>query len=131
MLEPLFVARPEILMTATSPFVILRRPCDEAVAWAILKLEQSRFQTMRTFDLRAARLAHLDCPCPHHGTAQCNCQMVVLLVYQENNPPTSLVIHGSEETSWFYLINTPQQPSGQLLEKNIREVLSLEMHARI
>jgi hypothetical protein len=117
-------------MTSTSPFVILRRPCDEAVPWAARKLEHAGFQTMRTFDLRAARLAHLDCPCPHHGTEQCDCQMVVLLVYQENIPPTTLVIHGSEETSWFYLINTPQQPSGQLLEKNIQEALSLEMDAK-
>jgi hypothetical protein len=117
-------------MTATSPFVILRKPCDEAVPWAARQLEHAGFQTMRTFDLQAARLAHLDCPCPHHGTEQCNCQMVVLLVYQENIPPTTLVIHGSDETSWFYLINTPQQPSGQLLEKNIQEVLSLEMDAK-
>jgi len=117
-------------MTATSPFVILRQPCDEAVAWATRKLEQSGLQTMRTFDLQAARLAHLDCPCPHHGTAQCNCQMVVLLVYQGDSSPTALVIHGSEETSWFYLINTPQQPIGQQLEKNIQEALHQEMDAK-
>jgi hypothetical protein len=117
-------------MTATSPFVIFRRPCDEAVAWGIRKLEQSELQTMRTFDLRAARLAHLDCPCPHHGTGQCNCQMVVLLVYQENIPPATLVIHGNEETSWFYLIDRPQQPNRQPLEKKIQEVLSLEIEAK-
>ncbi|MCX6079552.1 MAG: hypothetical protein NTW32_08490 [Chloroflexi bacterium] len=118
-------------MTNSSPFVILRQPCDEAVRWASRKLEQSGFQTVRTFDLQAARLAHLDCPCPHHGTSQCNCQMVVLLVYQGNSAPVTMVVHGTDETSWFYLINIPQQPVGQHLEKNIEEALSLEFGEKI
>jgi hypothetical protein len=117
-------------MSATSPFVILRRPCGEAVAWAAQRLEQTGFQTVRTFDLQDARLAHLDCPCPHHGTEQCNCQMVVLLVYQGNYPPATMVIHGNDETSWFYLINMPQQHIGQQFEKNILDVLNLEIDAK-
>jgi hypothetical protein len=117
-------------MPTTSPFVILRRPCDEAVAWAARKLEQSGFQLVRTFDLQAARLAHLDCPCPHHGTAQCTCQMVVLLVYQGDTPPATMVIHGNEETCGFYLINIPQQPVRPPLEKDIQEALSLEIDTK-
>ena len=116
-------------MTTSSPFIILRRPCDEAVNWASSRLKRSGFQAVRTFDLQAARLAHLDCPCPHHGTAQCNCQMVVLLVYRENSAPVTMVVHGTEETSWFYLINIPQQPVEQQLGRNIEEALSLEFGA--
>jgi hypothetical protein len=89
-------------------------------------LELNGFQTVRTFDLQAARLAHLDCPCPHHGTAQCNCQMVVLLVYQGNSVPVTMVVHGTDKNSWFYLINISQQPVGQQLGRNIEEALSLE-----
>jgi len=118
------------MMATTSPFMILHRPCDEAVIWVARRLEQAGLQTMRTFDLRAARLAHLDCPCPYHGTAQCNCQMVVLLVYQKDVQPATMVIHGNDEISWFYLINTPQQPIEQGLEKNIQVVLSLEVDAK-
>ena len=113
-------------MRNSSPFMILHKPCDEAVDWASRRLEQGGFQAVRTFDLQAARLAHLDCPCPHHGTAQCNCQMVVLLIYQGNSSPVTMVVHGTDKTSWFYLINLPQQPVGQNLEKNIEEALSLE-----
>jgi hypothetical protein len=111
-------------MITPSPFVVLRKPCDEAVPWAASKLEQVGLQAMRTFDLQAARLAHLDCSCPHHGTAQCNCQMVVMLVYHKDSKPATMVIHGNEETSWFYLINQPQQPIDQAHEKSIREALS-------
>ena len=110
-----------------SPFVIFNKNCDEAVPWAVHKLESAGFQAMRTFDLQAARHAHLDCACPHHGTAECNCQMVVLLVYQANNPPASLLIHGSDETSSFFLVNTPQQSISPTMERNIQDALSLEI----
>lgn len=118
-------------MTNSAPFIILRQSCDEAVNWASCKLEQNGFQTVRTFDLQAARLAHLDCPCPHHGIAQCNCQMVVLLVYKGNSAPVTMVVHGTDETSWFYLINILQQSVGQQLKKNIEEALSLEISEKI
>ena len=112
-------------MRNSSPFVILHKPCDEAVDWAVRRLEQGGFQAVRTFDLQAARLAHLDCSCPHHGTARCDCQMVVLLVYQGDSAPVTIVAHGTDETSWFYLTNIPHQPVGQHLEKNIEDTLSL------
>src|SRR5512133_3512020 len=113
-------------MPTSSPFAVLRQPCDQAINWAASKLEQANFRAVRTFDLQVARMAHLDCTCPHHGTAQCNCQMVVLLIYQSNLPPATLVIHGNQETSWLYLINSPQQSIGTQLEKDIQEVLSSE-----
>ncbi len=113
-------------MSTTSPFVILHMPCADTVPWVTGKLEQAKFQAVRTFDLQVARLAQLDCPCPHHGMAECDCQMVVLLVYQNGSPPATLVVHGSDETSWLYLINTPQQSIGSKLEKNIQTALSVE-----
>ena len=117
-------------MANNSPFVILSISCDKAVIWAIEKLELAGLQSIRTFDLQAARLAHSDCPCPHHGTEQCSCQMIVLLIYHANTSPVTMVIHGSEETSWFYLINTLQQPVSHQQEKSIQDVLRLELDVR-
>lgn len=114
-------------MTITSPFAVFKMNCAEAVFWAAQKLEQAGFQAIRTFDLKAARLAHLNCACPNHGTTACTCQMVVLLVYQGDNPPATMVIHGYDETSSFFLVNTPQQPVQPDLGKNIQEVFSLEL----
>lgn len=115
-------------MATTNHFVTLHKPCDEAAAWATRALKQYGLQSLRTFDLHAARVGHADCPCPHHGTKQCNCQMLVFLVYQGSQPPATLVLHGSDEASWFYLINTPNQPIGQSLEKIIEEVLSVSVN---
>ncbi len=114
-------------MPTSSPFAVLRKPCDQAINWAATKLEQANFRAVRTFDLQVARTAHLDCPCPHHGTAQCDCQMVVMLVYQENTPPATLVIHGNEEMSWFYLMTQTQQPISVQQERAIQDLLSLEV----
>lgn len=109
-------------MSGTPPFVILQKHCDQAVSWAVENLEKTGFRTVRTFDLQAARMAHLDCPCPHHGTAQCNCQMVVLLVYQGKYSPATLVIHGSDTTSYLYLLNLPSQPAGHHIETSLRTI---------
>lgn len=116
-----------VMMAITSPFVVFEMNCAEAVFWATQKLEQAGFQAVRTFDLKAARLAHLNCACPNHGTTACTCQMVVLLVYQGNNPPATMVIHGYDEISSFFLVNTPQQPVQPDLEKNIQQVFGLEL----
>ena len=32
---------------------------------------------MRSFDLRSALAGQPSCECPHHGTAECNCQYAV------------------------------------------------------
>lgn len=116
-------------MTNMPPFITVNKPCSESVAWAMHRLEQAGFQTVQTFDLQAALISHLHCACPHHGTSQCNCQMVVLLVYQGSNPPATMVVHGSDEKSWFYLVNSAQQSIGHDLEKHIQDALYLEIDA--
>jgi len=50
---------------------------------AIAALAWHGLYAVRSFDLRSALDAHGGCECPHHGTAQCNCQFVVLLIYHE------------------------------------------------
>jgi hypothetical protein len=53
----------------------------------------------RSFDLQSARQALRDpesCPCPHHGTAECTCQYVVLLVDAGGDSRLTLVAHGHD-----------------------------------
>jgi hypothetical protein len=114
-------------MTASSSFLIIHKPCDQAVIWATFKLEQSGYQVIRTFDLQTARLTHPDYPCPRHGSIQCDCQMVVLLVYQAAIPPLTMAIHGTNKTSWFHFTNIQHQPAGLQLEKNLQALLGIEI----
>ena len=60
--------------------------CGETAAQvAAAVLTRHGFRVVRSFDLRSALAAHAGCECPYHGTAQCNCQFVVLLIYRETS----------------------------------------------
>jgi hypothetical protein len=105
-------------------FLILEQPCDEAIAWVVHQASGAGLQVLRTFDLQMARLAHAECPCPQHGTDQCGCQMVILLVYADSYQPVSLVAHSHDGKTWFSLVNTPQQRADPRLEVIIRQVIT-------
>ena len=111
-------------MSDSYPFMILEQPCNEAIAWIVHQVSEAGLQVIRTFDLRDARHDPVDCPCPHHGTDQCDCQMVVMLIYGEDNQPVSLVAHSYEGATWFSLVDTPQQRADSRLERTIRLALS-------
>jgi hypothetical protein len=112
-------------MYSTSSFLTIEKNGDEAVDWVVQQLSRAGLQVNRTFDLQEARLSHLDCTCPHHGSETCNCQMSVLLVYQKEQPPASLLLHSFHESTWLYLVDTPSQPVGKDLVLLIRTVLAL------
>ncbi len=103
-------------MSDSIPFLYLKQPCDEAIAWFSQQVKKVGLQVMCTFDLQMARINHGDCPCPHHGTEQCDCQMVVLLVYGEGLQPVSLIAHSFEGKTWFSLVDTAQQQADPRME---------------
>jgi hypothetical protein len=96
-------------MNAMTPFWSVEQPCEESLRWLQGRLSRAGLRLLRTFDLHDARLATADCRCPHHGTSECDCQMVVVLVYAEASPPVTLVLHGSHGRSWISVIDRPDQ----------------------
>jgi hypothetical protein len=119
-------------MSDNSPFLILKQPCDAAIDWVSRQISCAGLQVVRTFDLLDARHDHASCPCPNHGTGQCDCQMVVLLVYGtggnklSGHQPVSIVAHGNNGITWFSVVDTPQQRADSRLEAAIR--LALDPH---
>jgi hypothetical protein len=89
----------------------LDKPCNAALRWLQRRLSHAGLRLLRTFDLHDARLPTAACECPHHGTNQCDCQMVVALVYAESAVPVTLVLHGSDGRSWISVIDHPDQPA--------------------
>jgi hypothetical protein len=118
-------------MSDSYPFLIMEKTCDEAIAWVVGQISGAGLRVMRTFDLKAARHNPADCPCPHHGTDDCDCQMVVMLVYQGDYQPVSLVAHSHDGRTWFSLVDTPQQRADPRLECAIRQALPEESNPRI
>ena len=97
---------------------------QEAIAQAIQALTSAGLEVVRSFDFQDAHSVHIDCPCPHHGTDQCNCQMVVLLVYEKDKQPVTLVAHGYDgETQLAFVDHPDQHPDPDLIE-TIRHALS-------
>ena len=111
-------------MSGKNPFLVLKKECGEAVGWLSERLSQAGLQVVQTFDLQAARAPHGPCPCPNHGTQLCDCQMVVLLVYENGGAPASLVAHGRDGQTWFTLVDSPQQRVEARFEAAILDALA-------
>lgn len=94
---------------------------------------------VQTFDLHAARVGLHDCPCPNHGTEDCDCQMVVLLVYSEavdvskplNTSPVTMILHGNDGQTWLSIVETPNQKMNLKTITAIKSVLEEKLPTQI
>ncbi len=77
-------------------------PCPQFVDALKSELLGAGFWVFQSFDLQSTRALHEGCACPHHGTAQCTCQMVVLLVYHAEGDPLTLILDGRDEQTFVY-----------------------------
>ncbi len=110
-------------MSALLPFLVVNESRDRVETWVREKLADADFRVVPTFDLQVARSAHPDCPCPHHGTDECNCQLVILLVYGKKADPATLVLHGQDGKTWISLATPIETRSRQNLESSVRHML--------
>ncbi len=104
------------------------RPCNEVLASIRQALDLAGLRSLETFDLQAARLRAIDCSCPRHGSLDCDCQMVVLLVYGNSALPCTLVLHGSDGRAWLSMLDNAAQPVDAAtlatIERIVGDVLS-------
>ena len=113
-------------MNTVMPFWTSERSCSSTVHWIRRCLSRRGLKVLQTFDLRDARLGIADCPCPHHGTTRCDCQMVVLLVYGQGTQPATLILHGNDGQSWLSLVNAPAQQVDASLRATIERALQIK-----
>src|SRR5687767_5039354 len=103
----------------------IQRPCDDVAAGLAQALAQNGYGVNRSFDLHSARATHANCACPHHGTALCDCQLVVLLVYEAGSGPVTLLVHGRDgQTSVSLADDTAITPANEKLEATILKALA-------
>lgn len=110
-----------------SPFLSINQPCDQTLQWAKKQLAKANLRAVQTFDLHAARIGLHDCSCPNHGTAECDCQMVVLLVYGEDMEPATLILHGNDGQTWLSISNNPLQGPDISLSATIQKALEINV----
>ena len=99
---------------------------ETAAQAATEALTRRGFRVVRSFDLRSAMAAHADCECPHHGTAQCTCQFVVLLAYGESGAPVVMTAHSRDAQAQVQIV----RPTGTGL-KAVRDDANSRPDARL
>lgn len=112
-------------MNSVLPLLSVDRSCKATLRWAKRRFSKAGLRVLPTFDLHDARLGIADCSCPHHGTSECDCQMVVLLVYGQQSQPATLILHGNDGQSWLSLVNTPAQQVEVSMRAAIEQALQL------
>jgi hypothetical protein len=103
-------------MNALSTIRSIDCSCDDALKQLTQSLTSGGLHVMETFDLHSARLGLADCACPHHGTAECDCQMIVLMIYGKAVQPATLILHGNDGQTWFSLVNNPAQQADAAIQ---------------
>ena len=103
-------------MNGQVPFRILFSDCETVIRQVTENLAAAGLRVVRSFDLRSACASFADNVCPHHGTAPCDCQLVVLLIYGVMITPVSLILHshrGQTELQWDEAPHARPSPEGQ------------------
>ena len=125
-----------------SPFLSVNHSCDETLQWTKEQLLQADSRPVQTFDLHTARVGLHDCSCPNHGTNECDCQMVVLLVYGKaedvstlpmvvNTSPATLILHGNDGQTWLSIADNPRQEVDAKLITSIQQALEIKASVSI
>lgn len=87
-------------------------------------LGKAGLQVVQSFDLQMARAAHSHCSCPHHGSDKCDCQMIMLLVYDRDGKPATLVAHGQDGKTHLGMINNANLRHSTCLIDTILNIFS-------
>jgi len=115
-------------MSNLTPILTLSQPTERTITWTMQRLMSSGFHVEQTFDLHAARMLQVDCPCPKHGKSDCTCQMVVLLVRGQEIQPGTIVVYGHDGETCISLLDLAVQSIG---EKIIQALLPVMENSEI
>ncbi len=99
---------------------------EAAISWVNQQLSAFGLLIRPSFDLQEAKSAHTGCTCPHHGTAQCDCQIVVLLVYGEQDAPITLLVHSQDGKTDLSMTGFFNPGEGNSLPGKIIEALGYQ-----
>lgn len=90
-------------MNGQTPFRIYFSEGETILRLVTENLEEAGLHVVKSFDLRSACGSLNGNVCSHHGTAPCDCQLVVMLLFGLGARPLSLILHshqGQTEMQW-------------------------------
>lgn len=98
------------------PLMVLNQECNCTVTQATNFLNSAGYSVVKSFDLISAA----------SNQAICNCQMVVLLVYEHDGPPTTLIFDGAELHTSIFLENGPERSSRSRLISFLSKIIEVD-----
>ena len=99
---------------------------EAAISWIKQELLSHGLIVKPSFDLKTAKSAQTECTCPHHGTKQCDCQIVVLLVYSEHEGPISLIVHSQDGKTYLSIMGASVRHEEETLAGKIITTLGYQ-----
>lgn len=102
---------------------MVKQPYEQSLALLTRQLGNLGMRVLTTFALQTDQPFQTGCTCIHHGSGSCGCRMSVLMIYGNDPSPASIVVHGCEGTTWFSLVDNPQQPIEPQLREDIRRII--------
>ncbi len=94
------------------------------------RLARLGIHVVRSFDLQSACASYPDLVCPYHGNATCDCQTVILLIYDKENIPISVVVHSQKGQTEINLVDSPtHRPNPELVDSIHLALLSDDLYS--
>lgn len=106
--------------------------CDEAVVALTQTLRDVGLQTIISFDSRTVRMEKTAVvpPCPHHADSTCDCYTIILLVYDGQGQPITLLTHGQDGQAWVTMVHKTGQCQ-PALEKRIARAVAVNVQLTV
>ena len=108
----------------------VRFNCDSETAarTATQTLAKRGLRVVRSFDLRSALATHAGCECPHHGSEQCTCQFLVLLIYGPAGAPVVVSAHSRDGQAEVQIVQDANAyPDARLAEQVMSSLIEAEL----
>jgi hypothetical protein len=79
---------------------------DEATRKVSKRLTEAGFAVVRSFDLRSVQSTSFGGVCPNHGTAACDCELAIFLVYAATGDPVPVLARSHNRRTWLSVVET-------------------------
>jgi hypothetical protein len=83
-------------------------PWQPILRQLVRRLTERGLVARKTFDLQLARRSlsiSKEMSCPHHGSARCTCQYLVLQINRGSGSPSFVVLHGYDNSTMVALLS--------------------------
>ncbi len=107
-----------------TPLVIWQNGRHTPIQQITDALQKAGLRVLTSFNSDHARLDKTGMFCPHHGTAVCNCHIVIMLVYGSGGHPATLITYGQDNEMWVSLAYPPGLRPSATLQSQIAVALN-------